>query len=184
AETAAPAADPARGITVASPGHDPAAEPAGVPAAMPASGIAPGDIIADSGYAHRVPDTWANPLRAAGADLVQDLHPHDRGPRGTHQGAIIANGNLYCPATPGPIPDPVRRPPAAPAAAAAPPAKRPAEPAGYKLGVHAARAADGSRRHVCPAAAAKIRCPLRPESPRPDRSRPEVLTPPEHPPAC
>src|SRR5690242_2096594 len=33
-------------------------------------------------------------------DLVQDLHPLDRGPRGTHHGAVIANGNLYCPATP------------------------------------------------------------------------------------
>ena len=29
-----------------------------------------------------------------------DLHPHDRGPQGTHAGAIIANGSLYCPATP------------------------------------------------------------------------------------
>ena len=41
-----------------------------------------------------------SPLRAAGASLVQDLHPHDRGPKGTHQGAIISNGNLYCPCTP------------------------------------------------------------------------------------
>ena len=40
------------------------------------------------------------PLRAAGAQLIQDLHPHDRGPKGTHHGAIISNGNLYCPATP------------------------------------------------------------------------------------
>jgi hypothetical protein len=86
---------------------------------MPATGIAPGDIIADSGYAHRVPDTWANPLRAVGADLVQDLHPRDRGPCGTHHGAIIANGNLYCPATPGPLPDLVPLPPGAPAADAA-----------------------------------------------------------------
>jgi hypothetical protein len=23
--------------------------------------------------------------------------PHDRGPKGTHHGAVIANGNLYCP---------------------------------------------------------------------------------------
>ena len=36
----------------------------------------------------------------AGAALVQDLHPHDRGPKGTHEGAVIANGNLYCPAAP------------------------------------------------------------------------------------
>jgi len=42
-------------------------------------------------------------LRAAGAQLIQDLHPHDRGPKGTHQGAIIANGNLYCPCTPRPL---------------------------------------------------------------------------------
>ena len=54
----------------------------------------------DSGYAHRDADAWALPLRAAGAQLVQDLHPHDRGPKGTHHGAIIANGNLYCPRTP------------------------------------------------------------------------------------
>ena len=38
--------------------------------------------------------------RAAGAALVQDLHPHDRGPRGTHEGAVISNGSLYCPAAP------------------------------------------------------------------------------------
>ena len=67
---------------------------------MPAAGIPLGDILADSGYAHRDAGAWALPLRAAGAQLVQDLHPHDRGPKGTHHGAIIANGNLYCPHTP------------------------------------------------------------------------------------
>lgn len=56
---------------------------------MPAAGVPLGDILADSGYAHRDADTWAIPLRQAGAQLVQDLHPHDRGPRGTCQGAII-----------------------------------------------------------------------------------------------
>src|SRR6266508_2875987 len=64
------------------------------------AGITLGDVLADSGYAHRVADRWATPLRRLGARLVQDLHPHDRGPKGTHQGAILANGNLYCPATP------------------------------------------------------------------------------------
>src|ERR1700689_5465434 len=84
---------------------------------MPAAGAPLGDIRADSGYAHpasgyapRDPGTWALPLRAAGAQLIQDLHPHDRGPKGTHHGAIISNGNLYCPSTPrqllelGPLP--------------------------------------------------------------------------------
>ena len=45
------------------------------------AGIALGDILADSGYAHRDAEAWAIPLRLAGAQLVQDLHPHDRGPK-------------------------------------------------------------------------------------------------------
>jgi hypothetical protein len=44
---------------------------------MPTAGIPLGDVLADSGYAHRVPQHWAAPLRAAGAALIQDLHPHD-----------------------------------------------------------------------------------------------------------
>ena len=44
----------------------------------------------------------AAPLRAAGAQLIQDLHP-DSGPKGTYSGAIISNDNLYCPATPRPL---------------------------------------------------------------------------------
>jgi hypothetical protein len=183
-ENGEPVPELARRITVASPAHDPAAELAGVLTTMPASGIALGDIIADSGYAHRVPDTWASPLRAAGADLVQDLHPHDRGPRGTHQGAIIANGNLYCPATPAPLLQLVALPPAATTAEVAAHDQQTAELARYKLGVHAAQDADGYRRHACPAAAGKIRCPLRPASMTPDRSRPEILAPPGHPQAC
>ncbi len=63
------------------------------------------ELFSDSGYAHRDPGAWALPLRGAGASLVQDLHPHDRGPKGTHDGAIIANGNLYCPKTPRSLPE-------------------------------------------------------------------------------
>ena len=37
---------------------------------------------------------------------------------------------------------------------------------------------------MCPAAIGKIRCPLRPASMTLDRDRPEILTPPQHPPAC
>ena len=37
---------------------------------------------------------------------------------------------------------------------------------------------------MCPAAMGKIRCPLRPASMTLTRDRPEILTPPEHPPAC
>jgi hypothetical protein len=44
---------------------------------MPEQGTPLGDVLADSGYAHRDATAWAIPLRAAGASLVQDLHPHD-----------------------------------------------------------------------------------------------------------
>ena len=47
----------------------------------------------------------AGPSRCAppAPALIQDLHPDDRGPQGTHHGAIISNGTLYCPATPRPL---------------------------------------------------------------------------------
>jgi hypothetical protein len=90
----------ARRMTVCSCHADPARALVPVLTAMPAAGIPLGDILADSGYAHRDAGAWAIPLRQSGAQLVQDLHPSDRGPRGTHHGAIIANGNLYCPAAP------------------------------------------------------------------------------------
>jgi hypothetical protein len=90
----------ARRATLSSCRHDPVRAFARVLTAMPAAGIGLGDILADSGYAHRDAGAWALPLRAAGAQLVQDLHPHDRGPKGTHHGAIISNGHLYCPVTP------------------------------------------------------------------------------------
>jgi hypothetical protein len=127
-----------RPITVCSSAHDPAAALAGVLTTMPASGTALGDILADSGYSHRVPDTWATPLRRAGASLVQDLHPADRGPRGTHHGAIICNGCLYCPKTPPALLELTPLPPGAPAADIAACDQQTAELARYKLGVHAA----------------------------------------------
>jgi hypothetical protein len=80
--------------------HDPVRAFVPVLTALPAQGIPLGDISGDSGYPHRDADAWALPLRAAGAQLARDLHPNDRGAKGTHHGAIIANGNLYCPCTP------------------------------------------------------------------------------------
>ena len=59
-----------------------------------------------------------------------------------------------------------------------------AELARYKLGRITSDDADGYHRVMCPAVMGKIRCPLRPASMTLDRNRPEILTPPEHPPAC
>ena len=94
----------ARRATLSSCRHDPVRAFAPVLTAMP------GQTASVSATSSPTPATptatpaaWAIPLRAAGARLVQDLHPHDRGPKGTHDGAIIANGNLYCPSTPRPL---------------------------------------------------------------------------------
>jgi hypothetical protein len=183
-ENGPPVPELARRMTLTSCHLDPARALVPVLQKMAAAGIPLGDVLADSGYAHRDAPAWAIPLRAAGAQLIQDLHPHDRGPQGTHHGAIIANGNLYCPATPKPL---LELGPLGPAAATEQTAAhdaQTAELAKHKLGPITADDADGYRRVTCPAAAGKIRCPHRPSSMKLDRARPEILTPPQHPPAC
>jgi hypothetical protein len=147
-------------------------------------GIPLGDVLGDSGYAHRDAGAWALPLRAAGAQLVQDLHPHDRGPRGTHEGAVISNGNLYCPGTPRSLLElgPLAR--TATTDQAADHDRKTGELARYKLGRLTSDDEDGYHRVQCPAATGKTRCPLRPASMRLDRDRPEILQPPQHPQAC
>jgi hypothetical protein len=174
----------ARRATVSSCQHDPVRAFAPVLTAMPASGIALSDVLADSGYSYRDADAWALPMRAAGAALVQDLHPHDRGPKGTHEGAVITNGNLYCPCTPRTLLQlgPLARD-ATPDQAASHDA-RTTELARYKLGRTTRDDHDGYHRAACPAAMGKIRCPLRQASMTLDRGRPEILQPPEHPQAC
>jgi hypothetical protein len=174
----------ARRMTLCSCHLDPARALAAVLLAMAAAGIALGDIIDDSGYAHRAAEAWAIPLRAAGAQLIQDLHPSDRGPQGTHQGAIIANGSLYCPATPRPLLELAPLPPAATAEDTAAHDRQAAELSRHKLGRLTSDDADGYHRVTCPATAGKIRCPLRPASMTLGRDRPEIFSPPEYPPAC
>jgi len=174
----------ARRATMSSCRHDPVRALVPVLTAMPAAGIPLGDMLADSGYAHRDAAAWAIPLRQAGAQLVQDLHPHDRGPKGTHQGAIIANGRLYCPQTPRNL---LELGPLAPGTSkeqATAHDTKTAEAARHKLGAITAGDPDGYHRVQCPAAMGKIRCPLRPASMTLDRDRPEILQPPGHPPAC
>jgi len=179
-----PVPELARRMTLCTCHLDPARALAAVLLAMAAAGIALGDIIDDSGYAHRAAEAWAIPLRAAGAQLVQDLHPSDRGPQGTHQGAIIANGRLYCPATPRTLLELAPLPPAATAEDTAAHDRQAAELSRHKPGRLTSDDADGHHRVICPATAGKIRCPLRPESMKLPRDRPEILTPPQHPPAC
>jgi len=105
----------ARRATVSSCRHDPVRAFAPVLTALPAAGIGLGDILDDSGYAHRDADAWAIPLRAAGAALVQDLHPHDRGPKGTHTAPSSPTGTSTARAHPAPCWNSARSPAPPPA---------------------------------------------------------------------
>lgn len=151
---------------------------------MVSAGVAVTDLLADSGYAYRRPETWALPLRRLGARLVQDLHPRDRGPRGTHMGAVRSNGNLYCPATPRPLLELSPLAPGADQEETAAHDRLAAELARHKLSPITTPDRDGYQRVACPASQGKLRCPLRPESMTLPHSRPEVLSPPPEPPVC
>ncbi len=143
-----------------------------------------GDVVADCGYSHRVAGNWAAKLRAIGGRLVQDLHPDDRGPRGTHEGAICANGNLYCPAAPKALLSLVAPARGASQEDLAAYDQKAGELARYKLGRVSSEDQDGYHRVACPAVLGKLRCPLRPSSLALGYDRPSVTTWPEHPPKC
>ena len=169
----------ARRMTVCSCRHDPARALVPVLTAMPAQGIPLGDILADSGYAHRDAGAWAIPLRGSGAQLVQDLHPSDRGPQAAPMKAP-SSPTATCTArmTPRTLLElgPLARD-ATPEQAAGHDTQT-AETARYKLGRITGDDGDGYHRVMCPAVMGKIRCPLRPQSMTLDRGRPEILTPP------
>ena len=174
----------ARRIHLASCEHDPPAEIVPVIRRIHDSGIPISDLLADSGYSYRQPETFALPIRALGASLIIDLHPNDRGTHGTHQGATCSNGNLYCPATPQPLLSlgPLHR--AATTEQTETHDRHCQELARYKLSAITGYDPDGYRRVICPAAQGKLRCPHRPASMTLSHDRPTVLDPPEHPPAC
>jgi len=173
-----------RRIAVHAPAVDPAAVMAQTLVRLSGDGIALGDVLADCGYSNRVPQTFAAPLRRAGANLVMDLHPGDRGRHGTFEGAIAANGALFCPATPAPLLDlgPLKRGASEEETAAHD--ARFAELMRYKFCALSAPDDDGYQRVICPAAAGKVRCPHKAASLSLSFERPTVTHPPTELPRC
>lgn len=141
-------------------------------------------LLADCGYSERVAENWALPLRAAGASLVHDLHPNDRGTKGTFGGAVVWCGELYCPTTPASLFElgPLSRGASEEETAAHD--RRFVELSSYRLSRISSDDADGYHRVTCPAVAGTLRCPLRPESMSRPYDRPEVTTVPQHPQTC
>lgn len=173
-----------RRIQIASCKHDPPAMIVPVLERMHTQGIEIGDLLADSGYSYRESENFATPIRATGATLVVDLHPNDRGVKGTHQGAILANGALYCPATPTTLLELSPLAPAADEKQTHEHDKRCQELARYKLSPITAADKDGYHRVACPATRGKLRCPLREASMTLSCEHPTVISPPQHPPVC
>lgn len=171
-------------ITLTSCKEDPPEQIVPVIERMAEDGIQFGDMLADSGYSYRAPETFAAPLRRLGAKLVIDIHPNDRGMKGAHQGAIIAGGNLYCPATPKALFELGPAHPGATGQELAAHDQKSEELSRYKLSPLTAPDADGYHRVICPAVKGKIRCPHRAASMALSHERPTISGPPEHPPAC
>ena len=176
-----PVPELARRMTVSSCRHDPARALVPVLTAMPAAGIPLGDILADSGYAHRDADAWALPLRQPARSWSRTCTPSTAAP------AAPTTAPSSPTATSTARPRPARcwnsgRSPATPPG----PGRRP-RPADRRdsPGTSSARSppttTTATTGCMCPAAMGKIRCPLRPASMTLDRNRPEILTPPAAP---
>jgi hypothetical protein len=163
---------------------DPVSSFVGVVTNATTSGVVVADVLADCGYSYKVPERFAYPLRAAGVNLVIDLHQNDRGMKGTFSGAILANGNCYCPMTPvalfalSPLPRGASKDQIVTHDA------RVAELNRYKLSRQSRNDDDGYHRAACPATSGKVRCPLRPNSMALGYDRPSILTPPVGEPVC
>lgn len=144
----------------------------GLLARLGAAGVPGGDVVADAGYAYA--RAFCAGARRLGWAPVVDLHPADRGPAGTAQGAVVVEGELYCPAMP---PGLVRPGPGVESASLAE-ARAP-----WRLRAKGRPDPDGYQRLACPAGTG-LRCPLRPESLALPRSRPTVTAPPAEPGPC
>ena len=169
-------------VVVKSASIEPADEMAGALERMAASGKGPSDVLADCGYSFKT--GFSRRLRNIGAEPVMDLHPFDRGPKGTFEGAVCANGSLYCPCVPerllalGPL---VR---GAPEKAVAAHDRSCAELEHYRFAPLARPDKEGYERVMCPAAAGKLRCPLVGASLNLSFSHPSVTQAPSSPPRC
>jgi len=175
---------PARPMTLCSCALDPVRALTAVLPRMPAAGIPPGGIPDDSGYACHDAGAWAVLLRAAGAQLTQDLHPLTADPRAPATAPSPPRGTCTARPRPGrcwnpgrcPPPPPRTKPPRTTSRPPGQPATSPARSPLITLTATTASSAPPSRGRSAARSA--------PDSMTPDRGRPEILTPPGHPPAC
>ncbi|MGH9083297.1 MAG: hypothetical protein ACRDWN_08140 [Acidimicrobiales bacterium] len=129
-----------------------------------AFGLSIGDVVVDMAYP-LVPG-FAERLVLLGVKPVFHPHTADRGPHGTHKGAVMINGHPYCPMTPEPlrsIGKGVRftKDHAEDAKGMEPQVK---QLEAYRLEDRGKGRSPGSVRVACPARAGNVACPLYPPS--------------------
>lgn len=147
-----------------------------------ADGLTINDLLADNAYPYAL--EWSVEMRRRKIQLIVDLHPGDRGPKGTWLGALDIEGNLYCPSTPKNL--------------------QRIDPPGvrangverehyrtqidlrdkYKFVVQTATDDEGYDRRMCPAVAGKVHCPLWDRLYDREKAIPEIYTPPKAPNKC
>ncbi len=169
-------------VVVKSASIEPADEMAGLLERMASSGARPSVVLADCGYSFKT--GFSRRLRSIGAEPVMDLHPFDRGPKGTFEGAVCANGSLYCPCVPERLLSlgPLER--GAPAEVVATHDRSCGELERYRFAPLARADEEGYERVMCPAAAGKLRCGLVETSLNLSFAHPSVTEPPGLAPRC
>ena len=152
----------ARRATLSSCRHDPVRALAPVLTAMPAAGIPLGDILADSGYAHRDADAWALPLRARQArSWSRTCTRTTAAPRAPTTAPSSLTGVCTARLPPARYSSSGRWP-ATPAATTSPPTtRRPPSWPGTSSAASPATTKTATTATQCPAVMGKIRCPLR-----------------------
>ncbi|MGW8767772.1 hypothetical protein ACWGN5_35400 [Streptomyces sp. NPDC055815] len=63
-------------------------------------GFPTGILASDRAYTDQVSQHFAQPARRLGYQLVLDYKRENRGVQGTHEGALLVDGSLACPAMP------------------------------------------------------------------------------------
>lgn len=140
-----------------------------------ARGVTISDMSVDRGYTYCLAATFADPMHAAGIELVLDLHKTQRGPRPPHKGVLCIDGWFFADS----MPTELRKLPAPPSVGASAQARKESQAVydkrqPYAFRVHTKADKDGYLRIKGPALWGGVRCPNCTSSMR--RSAADVLT--------
>jgi len=171
------------GLALTRPGEDPGGTGVRVLASVAARGHRPGYLGADRAYTAALPERFHLPVAALGYSLVMDYRIDQLGIQANSGGAVLVEGDWYCPSTPQALVSATvelragtidRVTYEARVAARAP----------YRLKRKDGPDADGYERRSCPALGEHpgLMCPLRKASLSPRDGRMKVLDPPADPP--